>query len=55
MPIEIREVIIKADVRDAGEQPSAPAETGNAAEDKETLIQECVDQVLRIIEDKKAR
>lgn len=55
MPIEIREVIIKAEIRDGQENAAAPSPVGNPAEDKENIIRECVDQVLRIIEDRKAR
>lgn len=53
MPIEIREVIIKAQVRDSG----GVASSGNAQQptDLENIIQECVHQVMQILEDKKAR
>jgi hypothetical protein len=54
MPIEIREVIIKAQVRDAQGGNSTLGGTSQA-NDMENLIQECVNQVLQILEDKKAR
>jgi hypothetical protein len=54
MPIEIREVIIKANVRDAEAQPS-DVSPGQPAADLETLIEVCVEQVLQILDDKKAR
>ena len=56
MPIEIREVVIKAQVRDAQSTPNTPV-TGATQQptDLENLIQECVNQVMQILEDKKAR
>jgi hypothetical protein len=56
MPVEIRELIIRAvavpETRGEGE----PAPPGQAAvEDKEALIQECVRQVLRILKKMKER
>lgn len=55
MPIEIREVVIRARVQDA-QSTSDPAKASAVqSSDLEALIQECVQQVLQILEDKKAR
>ncbi len=56
MPIEIREVVIRAQVRDA-QSTANPADAGASQHptDLENLIQECVNQVMQILEDKKAR
>ncbi|WP_315817941.1 DUF5908 family protein [Paraflavitalea speifideaquila] len=55
MPIEIRELQIKATVQDT----IATAESTNAAADSETRMQEiiavCVEQVLNIIKEKQER
>lgn len=52
MPIEIRELIIKATV--AGEGGGASG-AGGSEEDKQALIQECVDQVMEILKEKDER
>ncbi len=52
MPIEIRELHIKAEVKSGGEQPAAPA---NVAAIKNKIVAECVEQVLQILKDKKER
>ncbi len=53
MAIEIRELIITATIEgDQAAQPTAPKDdTGS----KEQLIQECVDQVLRILKEEDRR
>ncbi len=58
MPIEIKELHINVSVSSEG--PKKPAEMEKAAaeaagDDKNALIAECVDQVLRIIRDKVER
>jgi hypothetical protein len=56
MPVIINELIIRAEV---GDKPSGSSSTTNntspkaAAEDREALIQDCVSQVLEILEKKK--
>ncbi len=50
MTIEIRELIIKATVSETG-----GAGSGSSAEKKETLVQECVDQVMEILKEKEER
>jgi len=55
MPIEIRELIIKAEISDTG----GNAGSGNSEQsnnvDKQQIIQECVDQVLEILKKEKER
>ncbi len=52
MPIEIRELVIKAQVKDSSEA-KMPL-NGNGI-DKETIIRDCVDQVLEILAKKGER
>ena len=53
MPIEIRELIVKATVRDRASerQPGSQEQRAN----KEEIISECVEQVLEILKRKKER
>lgn len=53
MPIEIRELIIRATVRD--DAGSAGAGGDARGEERETLIAECIDQVMDILRDEKER
>ncbi len=56
MPIEIRELIIKAQVRN--EQGTGDIRQTTSTQNdstKEKIVQTCVEQVLQILEDKKAR
>lgn len=61
MPVEIRELIIRAAVAqdrppsDGREDIEARAACREPAEDREALIQECVRQVLRILQQNKER
>jgi hypothetical protein len=65
MPIEIRELIIRATVEEDGDaaSPSARASTGGAgappagkaAAERARLIAECVDQVMEILREQKER
>lgn len=54
MPIEIRELIIKATVtEDPGSGSSAPTpSTNNAVQPSEEIINACVEKILAIIRDK---
>ena len=58
MPIEIRELHIRvavgSEAKPQGAAPREPAAEGAAA-DKDTIIAECVEQVVRIIEARKER
>jgi hypothetical protein len=59
MPVEIRELVIRAtteerkDAKDSDLRGSRPEE--DPAESREALIQECVRQVLRILRKEKER
>jgi len=53
MPIEIRELIIKARVNPA-EQPDAGT-SAEAADGARSLIEECVEQVLEILKEREER
>ncbi|MGD1845728.1 MAG: DUF5908 family protein [Salibacteraceae bacterium] len=56
MPIEIREVVIKATVtNNKSKGPGQAADTGMSAQEKQALISTCVEQVMQIINDKKDR
>ena len=51
MPIEVRELIIKGTV-----VSGKPKGNGNYSEnDKETIVQDCVDRVMQILKEKKER
>ncbi len=51
MPVEIRELIIRAVVNDSREKPKSEPdrEYREAAADPEAIIEECVRQVLKIL------
>ena len=53
MPVEIREVIIRATIRDAEIPPSPPPSTG--VTELESIVEQCVEQVLQILEDREQR
>ncbi len=53
MPLEIKELVIKATVQDE-QQPSTSTQSGTE-EDKETIIEECVDKVLEILRNQNER
>jgi hypothetical protein len=56
MPVEIRELHIRVAVNAAPAKPSAPAKAaGGGAADKDAIVAECVEQVLRIIQARKER
>jgi hypothetical protein len=55
MAIEIRELIIKAEVRDARDKGTAPTGGGGPSADRGDLVRECVEQVMQILQDKNAR
>ncbi len=50
MPIEIKELHIKINVKEGGQQ-SAKSDGGG----KEELVQECLDQVMKVIKNKDER
>ena len=53
MPIEIRELVVKATVRDRTTERQA--DSGERRNEKEEIIRECVDQVMEILKRKKER
>jgi hypothetical protein len=59
MPIEIRELVVRTTVVPPNQQP--PQSSANATNDplsmevKEALIQECINQILAILEKQKDR
>lgn len=53
MPIEIREMIIRADVREPNNRPGAAAPQRSL--DKEEVIAEAVDRVMEILKRQKER
>ena len=57
MPIEIRELIIRAEVDDQSEPDPSENQQGviRRAVDREAIIEECVQRVLAILEKEKER
>lgn len=59
MPVEIRELIIKATVNQQQAEPTAQAYgdsvPGGRKDDRENLINQCVEQVLEILKNTKER
>ena len=58
MPIEIRELVIKATLSQdnkSGAQPSANSDSSNAPKNNEELINTCVEKILEILKSKNQR
>ncbi|MGZ5189714.1 MAG: DUF5908 family protein [Flavisolibacter sp.] len=59
MPLEIKELIIRVSVNQPGQQASSPQSTsspqGNNKDEKESLINQCVEQVIDLLKNKKER
>jgi len=56
MPIEIRELTIKVTVDQPSPKEKQPAGgAGGTKDDKDAILQQCVEQVLNIIKDKDER
>lgn len=55
MPIEIRELIIRADVREPASSGGRNSPQGSSATDKKEIIEEAVDRVLEILKRQKER
>lgn len=57
MPIEVRELVIKATVtEDGGTRSATPASsTNNAVQPSEEIINACVDKILSVLRDKTER
>jgi hypothetical protein len=54
MPIEIKELVIRATVGD-GAPPQASGASQGSTLDQEAIIEACVEQVLQILKDKEER
>jgi hypothetical protein len=55
MPVEIRELVIRAVTTPEAQDSEQPAQAQLSDEEREAIIQECVRQVLRILQKKKER
>jgi len=52
MPVEIKQIVIRAVLTDK-ESPGKPSEAPEM--EKESIVQECVDQILKILKKKNRR
>ncbi len=52
MPIKIKELIIRATIGQGGEEGAG---AGASSTDREEIVSECVDQVLKVLESSKER
>lgn len=55
MPIEIRELVIKASIGDDGKQDSNASSNLSQGADTEAIVNICVEKVLEIIKEKTER
>lgn len=55
MPIEIRELIIRAVVKDESNLPQKAEDDAREPQDQQAVIEECVKQVLKILKRKQER
>ncbi len=55
MPIEIRELVIKASIGESGSEAEVGAGSSSESMDREGIIAECVDQVMEIMRNKEER
>lgn len=58
MPVEILEIIVRANVQEQGSPPALPVSGNATAEDnfnRQQFIEECVEQVLEILRHKEER
>lgn len=56
MPIEIRELVVRARVDPGGRRAAAPASRGGGGRAREQqIVEACVREVLRIVEEKRER
>lgn len=55
MPIEIRELVVKVIIEDEKKEPANfwDSLSGDKEESKDLIVEECVEQVLQILKDKK--
>jgi hypothetical protein len=55
MPVEIKELVIKAVVNENGNNGAAPASGGQEGGSQDAVIKLCVEKVLEILKDQKER
>lgn len=55
MPIEIRELVIKARVDPGGDRPAGRGAPGGSGGREQRIVEACVREVLRIVEEKRER
>lgn len=55
MPVEIRELVIKASVNEGGQGTPPPSGGATDGQDQAALIAACVEQVLSILKEKAER
>jgi hypothetical protein len=55
MPVEIRELVIRAEVNPRQGGEGQPANGSGAAADREQLVRDCVEQVMELIRLKEER
>ncbi len=56
MPIQITELNISVSVNQPGQSTSVPASNPESAQqERSKLVEECVDQLMKILQDKKER
>ncbi|MBV4360539.1 DUF5908 family protein [Pinibacter aurantiacus] len=57
MPVQINEMVVKANVVENGKQQADPkgAQTQSSAVDKEEIIRECTEIILEILKNKNER
>ncbi len=49
MPIEIRELVIKASIDETGVNKGKNAETGRNKPDRDEIVADCVEQVMELL------
>lgn len=55
MPIEIRELVIRAEVSEPAQRQETPAAGNDLTDMKQEIISECVEKVMEIIQRKSER
>lgn len=55
MPIEIKELLIKAVVEDPSKKKVAPGGDNQGVGNQETIVEVCVERILEILKDAKER
>ena len=55
MPVEIRELVIRAVIATQAEEEDERPETSQAPVDQESIVEECVRQVMNILKKKEER